>query len=621
MRNIILAILFVCPPCVLWGQSTPPIIPIPVQFSDQRATFELNAGTSILLADQSMAGQADYLAAQLAELTGIAVSARSAAAATGTIELALYASPIPALGDEGYDLAMREGSVRINANTQTGIFYGMQSFLQLIPAQHYRGRAAFIPCFDVRDYPRFAWRGLMLDVSRHFFPKEFVLRYLDEMSKHKLNVFHWHLTDDNGWRIEIKGFPELTDVGAWRVKRTGTWAALAPQPGEAATYGGFYTQADIREIVQYAKDRFITVVPEIDVPGHSLAMIASLPHLSCSKVPYMVGNGAGTGHEHNVLCVANDSVYTVLNEIFSQVAALFPDGVIHTGGDEVNYAFWENHEACSELMRTKGLSSFAGLQGDFEKRMQQLVRSKGKRMACWYGEYLEEAGVLDKETIVYAWTSHEEGARLSQAGHQVVMTPSWETYLDFAQGWFSSEPTNVIPGIVRLKHCYAFDVVPEGGDERFILGGQGNLWTESVPTDRHAEYMTWPRALALAEVFWSPQAQKDWYGFVQRVEHRMRYFDRKDINYAKSIYNPIILGVQDGQGQWRVKLESELPNAVVHYSFDGTTVDRHSARYAGEPLEIPVGASQLRATCFRNGEAVGDQVLFLLHEIGSQSLR
>lgn len=623
MRRFVIAILFLFPSfTIVRGQSAPPIIPIPVQVEDRHASYEISPNTAIVIADGSLRELASRLSSGIAQATGISVPVQINGSTAGAIVLALNGKKADTLGEEGYDMVMEHDGVRISANALPGLFYGIQSFLQLIPNAVDRTRETVpVPCYQVRDYPRFAWRGLMLDVSRHFFSKQFVLKYLDEMAKHKLNVFHWHLTDDNGWRIEIKGLPQLTDIGAWRVKRTGTWASLAPQPGEPATYGGYYTQEDIKEIVQYAKDRFIRVIPEVDVPGHSLALIASLPHLSCSGETYSVGNGAGMENVHNVLCAANDSVYTVLDLIFSQIAELFPDAYIHTGGDEVNYTFWNAHSACKALMEEKQLPSAESLQGYFFKRMQDNVRVKGKHTACWYSSYLAEPGLLDKETVVYAWTSHEEGAKLSRQGYQVVMTPSRETYLDFAQGVFSSEPVNVIPAIVRLKHCYDFTVVPEGGDEAFILGGQGNLWTESVPTERHVEYMTWPRALALSEAFWSPVARKNWEDFFRRVENRMVYFDRADINYAKSMYNPIIAGMKDENGKWQVKLDSEAPGTSIYYTFDGTNVDHHSARYEGKPLEIPLGASQVRAVCYRNGERIGQQVTCMLHEFENMEFR
>jgi len=609
--------------CLRTGaQEKTTIIPDPATQEWLPGSFKLNTLTKIVSLQPATHRIADQLRTDIQERTGypLQVSKRKPAAAAGEIGLLVNKSPDAAMGTEGYMLHIQPGTIRIQANTAHGIFNGIQSLLQLIDnkSRSKPGTAMFLRCMKIQDQPRFAWRGLMLDVSRHFFTKAFVKKYIDEMARYKLNVFHWHLTDDNGWRIEIKGLPRLTEVGAWRVPRTGTWAALAPQPGEAATYGGYYTQEEIREIVQYAADRFITVIPEIDVPGHSQALIAAYPGLSCSKQQYPVSNGASNSPEQNVLCPANDSVYQVLDQIFSQVAALFPAAYIHTGGDEVNYKFWESHASCMQLMKQQKIATAADYQAYFTRKVEQIIRSKGKKMACWYGHYFDEH---HKQTTIYSWTTREDGIRMSQKGIPVVMTPAWDTYLDFFQGVFSSEPVNVIPGIVRLKHCYEFDPAPEGANADYILGAQGNLWTESVPTERHAEYMTWPRALALAEVFWSPRQRRNWPGFTDRVINRFAYFQKKGINYAESFYNPIITGAKDSSGKYQVKLDSELPGTQLYYTFDGTNADAFSPRYNGMPLNVPREASQIRVVAYRDGKPVGRQIVFMLSELSHPNLR
>ncbi|MCD2423682.1 family 20 glycosylhydrolase [Niabella pedocola] len=595
------------------------LIPYPASLVQKPGVFILNAKTQIVCQQPAIRGIAMQLVQDIQERTGHVLPVNPQRSVTATrIRLLLDKGKDPVSEAEGYLLEVQSSEIRIRGNTPHGIFNGIQSLLQLIDNSEKQAGAHVLTNMHIRDHPRFGWRGLMLDVSRHFFSKQFVKKYIDEMARYKLNVFHWHLTDDNGWRIEIKGLPRLTSTGAWRVPRTGTWAALAPQPGEAATYGGYYTQDDIREIVRYAADRFITIIPEIDVPGHSQALIAAYPGLSCSQQQYPVSNGAGSGQEHNVLCPANDSVYRVLDKIFTQVAELFPGDYIHTGGDEVSYRFWEKHPACQALMKREQIATGEAYQAYFGQKVAAIIRAKGKKMACWYGHYFDER---DKETTMYSWTTREDGIRMSQKKVPVVMTPAWDTYLDFYQGVFSAEPVNVIPGIVRLKHCYAFDPVPDGADAAYIRGGQGNLWTESVPTERHAEYMTWPRALALAEVFWSPKQQRNWPEFTERVIRRFTYFQKKGINYSESFYNPVVTGVKDSAGGYRVQLDSELPGVQLYYTFDGTNADAYSARYQGQPLKTPREASQVRVVAYSNGHPIGKQVVFMLSELAHPNLR
>ncbi|HET7118638.1 MAG TPA: beta-N-acetylhexosaminidase, partial [Hanamia sp.] len=303
--------------------------------------------------------------------------------------LVLNTIPDDVLGKEGYVLEVNPDRINIRANKPAGIFYGIQTLMQILPPGiENKSKITHenwnIHCVSILDYPRFGWRGLMLDVSRHFFQKGFVEKYIDQMTKYKYNVFHWHLTDDNGWRIEINGLPRLTKIGAWRAPRTGDWGSFdIAQPGEKATYGGYYTQEDIKEIVEYARERFVTIVPEVDVPAHSLALIASYPNLSCTQLQYQVGVGRIKNTVDNVLCVANDSTWLLLNKIFTQIAALFPGQYIHVGGDEAYKGFWEQHWKDRALMKREGLGNTKELQSYFEKKLEKLIISKGKKMIGW----------------------------------------------------------------------------------------------------------------------------------------------------------------------------------------------------------------------------------------------
>jgi hexosaminidase len=587
------------------------IVPEPVSVQVNEGYFHLNNHTRIIATAKQTADIAAMLKRMLDAPTGFHLAVRQENAGTedNAIIFKLNTRQSAQLGDAGYDLKVFPDHVLIEANEARGLFYAVQTLMQLLPPDIERNTAGTsvkwtIPCVNILDYPRFKWRGLMLDVSRHFFSKAFVEQYIDEMARYKFNVFHWHLTDDQGWRIEIKGLPRLTEVGAWRVPRTGRWGTFeGPQPGEEATDGGFYTQEDIREIVAYARKRFVTIVPEVDVPAHSLALIASYPGLSCTKEQYSLSPQYQPGNVDNVLCVANDSTWLILDKIFTQIAGLFPGEYIHVGGDEANRSFWTKDPKDIALMKKEGISTPAGLQSYFEKKLEKLIVSKGKRMIGW-DEILE--GGLAPEAAVMSWRGTEGGIKAAGMGHQVVMTPTSYCYLDYCQGDPLIEPA--AGGRLKLSTCYAFEPVPEGVDPKYILGGQGNLWAENVPNGRHAEYMTWPRSLALAEVLWSPRDKRNWPDFVQRVTWQFKYMDAAQVKYACSAFDPVITGIKDTAGNLKVKLDTEAPGLDIYYTFDGTDPDNFYPKYDGKPLDIPKGATEIRVITYRDGEPAGRQI-------------
>ena len=596
------------------------IVPEPVSMHINHGYFHLNRTTRIISTTKQTAGVAAMMEGMLNEPAGfhITVKNENNGKAVNAIILKLNTTPNKGLGDEGYTLEVSPQRVLIAANKPHGLFYGMQTLMQLLPPDIESKTAVKavkweIPCVNILDYPRFGWRGLMLDVSRHFFSKEFVEMYIDEMVKYKFNVFHWHLTDDQGWRIQIKGLPELTKVGAWRVPRTGRFGRFQPpQPGEEATYGGYYTQADIREIVKYAQQRFVTIVPEIDVPAHSLSLIASYPNLSCTKLQYPVNPGSPFEGD-NVLCVANDSTWLILDKIFTQVAELFPGKYIHVGGDEANKEFWAKDPKDIALMKREQLKSTEELQSYFEKKLEKIIISKGKKMIGW-DEILE--GGLAPEATVMSWRGMEGGIKAAKLGHHVVMTPVEYCYVNYLQGDPLIEP--FVGGMLRLSTCYKFEPIPDGIDSRYILGGQGNLWTESVPNDRHAEYMTWPRSLALSEVFWSPKNKRNWLDFIHRMEWQFKYMDAAHVKYAHSAYDPIISGVKDADGTLKVKLITEIPGLDIYYTFDGTNPDNFYPKYEVKPLDIPKGATEIRVITYRDGKPTGHQINCPLSEVAKR---
>ncbi|MDQ2721431.1 MAG: family 20 glycosylhydrolase [Bacteroidota bacterium] len=598
------------------------IIPQPVSVSLQKGYFILSPGKTVISADKNSSDVASFLSQLLHEYYGFHIGPKSGSASVSTentkanILLSINKKPDASIGAEGYRLKVNAQQIVLSANQPKGLFYGVQTLMQLLPPKdnpnaQTKNSQIKIRAVDVTDYPRFGYRGMMLDVSRHFFSKDFILRYIDEMAKYKFNVFHWHLTDDQGWRIEIKGLPKLTEVGGFRVPRTGKWGTFQmPQPGEIATDGGYYTQDDIREVIAYAKKRFIEILPEIDVPAHSLALIVSYPNLSCTKEQYAVSPQYTPDTIDDVLCVANDSTWLLLDKIFTQVAQLFPYEYIHTGGDEANRKFWTKDPKDVALMKKEGLKTPAELQSYFEKKLEKLIISKGKKMIGW-DEIVE--GGLAPEATVMSWRGMEGGIEAAKMGHEVIMTPILETYLSRKQGEPSVEPFG--PGILRLSTCYQFEPVPDGLDPKFILGGQAGTWTEKIPDERHLEYLTWPRAMAIAEVLWSPKSSRNFPDFTRRVEARFKYLDADTLKYSRSMFDPIVKGVKGQDDSLKVVITTDVPGLTIYYTFDGTDPDNFYPKYEGTPLDIPTGTTEIRTIAYRNGQPISRQINYLLKDL------
>jgi len=588
------------------------LIPQPVSVKQQSGTFILDRSTFLSVENTAFSQPAAWFLNQLKTSTGIQLK-------QGKGSKVLQITNMPdrnILGKEGYTLSITPSRIRLQANDPAGVFYGLQTLLQLLPADFAATTAtsvsttsatskAALPCADITDYPRFGWRGLMLDVSRHFFTKQEVERYIDEMVRYKYNTLHLHLSDDQGWRIEIKSLPQLTQHGAWRVSRTGRWGEFVPSlAGELSPYGGFYTQDDMREIIRYAQERYVTILPEIDVPAHSLALISSYQNLSCTQLPYSVNPGSrGPVREDNALCIGNDSVFIVLDKIFTELAALFPNEYIHIGGDEAYKGFWATCPKCRHRMEDEHLKNVDELQSYFVKRMEKMLNAKGKKLIGW-DEILE--GGLAPSATVMSWRGMSGGVTAARMGHQVVMTPWDYTYLDLYQGENTVEPPTY--GICRLKDSYTYDPVPDSIDEKLILGGQGNLWTESVPTFRQVEYMTWPRALALSEVYWSPKSARNWDDFTRRMEGEFNYLDAASIKYARSAFNVIFTPKRTPDRDFVVDMTTEISGLDIYYTFDNTNPDTYCAKYNGTPVRFPLGAAQLNVITYRNGHPIGQQV-------------
>ena len=602
-----LTVLFVFAFYTGTAQTKPAIIPEPVSLIQGNGTFVLDAHTSLLIppGDPELAALGNTLNQWISALTGFTLPLKNTAVAEASVQLLLNPGLKNPGSDEGYTLSVTGHGVTIQAHKTAGLFYGLQTFrqlLQLAAGANRQQQQYTLPAMEITDYPRLKWRGLMLDVSRHFFSKDFVKKYIDDMARYKFNVFHWHLTDDQGWRIEIKSLPRLTAIGAWRVPRTGQWwSFVPPQKEEKATYGGYYTQQDIKEIIAYAAERHITVVPEIDVPGHSLAAIAAYPYQSATGYLYSVNPGSKFYNiEDNTLNPADERVYTFLDKVFTEVAALFPGAYVHIGGDECTKQFWQRSAVVQDFMKQQGISTEHELQSYFIKRIEKILKKKGKKIIGW-DEILE--GGLAPDATMMSWRGMQGGIDAARQGHQVILTPSGNTYLDLYQGDPLLEPDTY--DMLRLRTTYQWNPVPAGVDSTLILGGQGNLWTESVPTGRHAEYMTWPRAMALAEVFWSPRAQQDWSLFQKRLAPHFKLLDAAQINYSRAAFDVLATAKHDQQKQLLVSLSTDIDSLDIYYTLDDTNPDTSSARYNGMPVVIPPGIYQLRAQSFRNNIAIG----------------
>lgn len=517
------AILLVTRSAIAENSSPVAIVPRPLSVVCNDGQFSLNADTVILIDKDS--AEASAIAALLAERinrsTGMALTVSSADGSVSPRNIIRLTADKanPSLGDEGYTLEVTPDGVLITATGGPGLFYGTQTLLQLLPPAIFtpakvEGATAWtIPAVRIQDQPRFRWRGLMLDVARHFFNKDEVKTFLDLMAQHKLNTFHWHLVDDQGWRIEIKRFPKLTQSGAWRERDV--WFGTT-YPADKP-YGGFFTHDDIRELVAYAKARYITIVPEVEMPSHSGAALTAYPELSC------------TGQPANVFCAGKDATFEFLEGVLAEVFDVFPGQYVHIGGDEALKDNWKNCPKCQARIRQEGLKDEHELQSYFIRHIEQFFGARHRTLIGW-DEILE--GGLAKSAVVMSWRSMDGGITAANAGQDAVMTPHNYCYFDYPQaaageprGWGSASP---------LRNTYSFEPVPPqiAADKvKHILGAGANLWTEFVPHFTHAQYMVYPRACAMAEVTWTDPKLKDWTDFRNRLEVHLQRLKAQGVNY------------------------------------------------------------------------------------------
>ncbi len=524
-----------CAAPVAAADEAPAVIPAPKRLTaGDGGPFVIDPGKTVIVAsDPSLVPVAEYASEALSPALGHALKTTQQPI-DNVITLKL--DPKLPLNDEGYTLVSTAAGVTITGRTPAGVFYGVQTLRQLLPVAAFDSRRNDIltwtvPAVQIEDEPRFAWRGLHLDVARHFFSVDEVKHFIDLLALHKFNTFHWHLTDDQGWRIEIKKYPKLTDVGAWR---SGIGFGLDPKAGTAwgpdGRYGGFYTQQQVRDVVAYAKTRFVNVVPEIEMPGHSVAALAAYPELSCSGKPFSTDITAGV-HD-GVLCASNPRVDQFITDVLDETLALFPSTVIHVGGDEVPKGPWKQCERCQAYMKQKNLKDENELQSDFIRRADRYLTSRGRRLIGW--DEILEGGLAEGATVM-SWRGVDGGIAAAKAGHDVVMSPGSHCYLDHYQGDPETQP-KAIGGYTPLVRVYAYEPVPPElteAEAKHVLGAQANLWAEYFPNYRHVQYMAWPRACALAEVTWSAKEARDYDDFTKRLRRHYERLDAMDVNYYK----------------------------------------------------------------------------------------
>ena len=558
------------------------IIPKPQHILEQKGEFVFAQTTTVWISDgiASKAFFTDYLKSMIPNL---GVGKQGAA----DIEIDLIQDAN--LPEEGYHFQVSSQGVSITAQDDPGIFYGMQTLRQLLPPSIEQGVATLvghkIQAVNIEDYPRFGWRGMHLDVSRHFFPLEFVKKYIDMIALHKMNVFHWHLSDDHGWRLEIKRYPKLSEISAWRVDRNDEdWRHWTPiKEGEKSTYGGFYTQEEVRQIVAYAAARQITIVPEIEMPGHSSEIFAAYPELSC-KGEVLPVRPASYWPIEDIFCAGNDSVFVFLENILDEVVDLFPGRYIHIGGDEARKTYWKTCEKCQNRIKAEGLADEDELQSWFIQKMETFIISKGKQLIGW-DEILE--GGLAPGATVMSWRGVKGGVAAAKAGHDVIMTPTSHVYFDYYQGDPKTEP-QAIGGYTTLKKVYDYEPIPEAlnaEEAKFVLGSQANLWTEFIKTTSHAEYMVLPRMTALSEVLWSAKDQRDWPGFQKRLQSLLPRFETLGWNYSPGTFLvDIVPGRPLQKDEVEVQLIAEQAKYDIRYTLDGRDPDESSLLYTGKLL-------------------------------------
>ena len=549
------------------------IIPYPQQLIPQSGTFDFNAKARVLcdLKDADILKLALQFSEHFQLVSGTKIRVFDISGAD-TAYAIVFKKVLNIENPEAYRLNISPKTIRIQAGSANGFFYGLQSLYQLMPVEIYGNKKVSskkwsAPAVQITDAPRFGYRGLHLDVCRHFFPIEFVKKYINAMAIHKMNYFHWHLTDDQGWRIQIKKYPLLTEIGSKREESlVGNYYSRYPQQFDGKPYGGFYTQEEAREIVAYAHDRFITVIPEIEMPGHAQAAIAAYPYLSCTKDP-TIKVATKWGIFPDVFC-PRDTTFHFLENVLTEIMDIFPSKYIHIGGDECPKDRWKKCPDCQALIKNLNLKDENGLQSYFTQRMEKFLNSKGRQIIGW-DEILD--GGLAPNATVMSWRGTWGGTAAAKAGHDVIMSPSAYCYLDKYQSDPVTEPVT-IGGYLPLETLYRYEPVPaelSAEEAKHILGAQGNLWTEYIQTTEQVEYMAFPRVSALSELQWSTRANRNWDLFRQKINTEFERYKQLDIKPSKSFYDVQFISSLTADRKLQVTITCDCPEARIQYQLNG----------------------------------------------------
>ncbi len=520
------------------GENVYAIIPAPSSLVEMNGRFVFSSRTQIILADQTDETRlaAQFLALLIKNPTGISIPVTEGnKSKSGDVFMTLDTS---VNNNEGYTLSVTRRKIIIKAKTPVGQFYAVQTLRQLMPAEVEKngiveGLEVSVPSCEIKDEPEYVYRGMHLDVGRHMFPIEFIKKYIDMISMHKMNTFHWHLTEDQGWRIEIKKYPRLTETGGFRKETLVGHGRTKPYQYDGTPYGGFYTQDEVKDVVAYAKTKFITIIPEIEMPGHAQAALAAYPELSCTGGPFEVYTRWGV--VDNVFCAGKEETFKFLQDVLTEVVDLFPGSYIHVGGDECPKTKWEECRDCQNRIKVEGLKNEEELQSYFIRRMERFLASKNRKLIGW-DEILE--GGIAPEATVMSWRGTEGGIAAAKQKHDVIMTPGKFVYLDYYQTDSEGQPL-AIGGYLPLELVYSYNPMPEelsAEEQKHILGVQGNVWTEYMRTSDHVEYMVYPRMFALAETGWTSDKLKDFEDFLSRLEILKRRYDKIGLNYFKGEY-------------------------------------------------------------------------------------
>lgn len=577
----------VCASCGTEQEANYQVIPLPQEVSlTQGNPFKLNGNVLIAYPENNALLQrnAEFLSEYIRQSTGYAPKTK-AIAADEQVKNAITLGLDPDIANkEGYVLTTTPEGISINGQTENGVFYGIQTLRKSIPAEA-KGATILIPAGEIKDEPRFSYRGMHLDVGRHFFPIEFIKKYIDLLALHNMNTFHWHLTEDQGWRIEIKKYPKLTEIGS---QRSRTVIGRNTQEYDNTPYGGFYTQEEAKEIVKYAQERYITVIPEVDLPGHMLAALAAYPEMGCTGGPYEVCPRWGVFED--VLCIGNDKTMQFLEDVMSEIIEIFPSEYVHIGGDEAPRDRWKECPKCQARIKAEGLKADKNhtaedrLQSYCMTRIEKFLNSKGRRIIGW-DEILE--GDVAPNATVMSWRGASGGIKAAQMGHDVIMTPNTYCYFDYYQTADTKDEPLGIGGYVPIEKVYSLDPTFDLNEEqkKHIIGAQANLWTEYIATTEHVEYMVLPRMAALAEVQWTQPEKKDFKDFTTRLASLMKFYQRDGFNYAKHVFDLKVDFTPDVAKKAVVVTLSTIDDAPIYYTLDGTEPTTASLKYI-EPVVI-----------------------------------